>query len=188
MSENTNDLNPDLARLADALGALAPASTTINRDRLLFEAGRAAAHRNRRIWLVATLGIVGAATVFAAMTFTRSPARLVVVERERIVEKLVIAAPSASDAPEHYESPERSEQTASSNLNLSPEMVRMFQIRQDVARWGPDILPTSMPTEESQSAPLDKHDLDRWLGVPPGTLTAPIQRSPRRFPGFLGDL
>ena len=49
MSDRADEMNPtaDVAALADALRALAPAPTGINRDRLLFDAGRSAAAPRR---------------------------------------------------------------------------------------------------------------------------------------------
>ncbi len=187
MSESTNNLNPELAQMADALGSLAPASTTISRDRLLFEAGRAAARPASWIWPGSTLLFAALSTLLAGFLFVRDPVQTIVVERERIVEVRVPEPPSTSGFPARRESPSQDDETVQLESNPSPETVRTLQIQRDVLRWGPEMLPISIPAENSDSLYSDAGELDRWLNVPPGTLTAPSQKARRLFPKLFGD-
>src|SRR5205823_1036061 len=91
------DLEPDLAALTTALGGLSPA-TSLNRDRLLYEAGRRAGGvRGRRTWQLTTGLFAGLSLALTArMATTPEPLPQVVVVHEK-------ASPGASatepDAP-----------------------------------------------------------------------------------------
>lgn len=188
MSESTEPLNtpPEFDPLADALRSLAPAATAINRDRLLFEAGRAiAASRFAWVWPSCAISFAGLSAVLAGFLF--SPEHPTVIERERIVEVriLVPVSPPAPELPKETV-PAKIERPPSEERSPSPEAIRMFQVRRDVLRWGPDMLPAS----KDLGSPIRRdtaEDLDRWLELPAGTFAAPYRKTPRLFPNILGD-
>jgi hypothetical protein len=64
-------LDPDLKATEAALAALAPAPAAVNRDALMFRAGRAAAARGRRLWPLATAVSSAAAAVLSVLLVTR---------------------------------------------------------------------------------------------------------------------
>lgn len=194
MPESINDMNPspDLAALAESLRSLDPASTTISRDRLLFEAGRAAATpRLGWLWQGGTVAFAGLSLVLAMfVAFPSAPAQ-VIVERERIIEVRAPAAPKSVEPPSansqsRGEVVEHDSKPASNDQRFSPESVRMFHVREDVLRFGPEMLPDPQPVEKTVSPP-EARDIERWLEVPPGTFAAPQQKAPRLFPNFLGE-
>jgi len=88
-------LPADLLALEAELAALRPSGAPLDRDRLLFEAGRASAApaRRRFVWPAATAAMTAAAACLAVMLFYQPPPQ--VVERVRIVEveRLVPAEP-----------------------------------------------------------------------------------------------
>src|SRR4051812_2485746 len=71
-----DDLTPAERELAEALGRLRPtAPLGINRDRLLFEAGAAAARRSVVRWRAAAAGLVIGNAVLLTAALQPSPAR-----------------------------------------------------------------------------------------------------------------
>lgn len=182
MSERFDEINPasDLAPLADALKSLTPATTGINRDRLLFESGRAAAaSRLAWLWPVAAVAFACVASTLAGvMIFSERPQQVVVVERERIVEVRVPVSDDQDDSPSP--APGIGEIRHES---VSPETVQMYQMRRDVLRWGEGMLPPSKP--KAQGPAQSAGELERWLDLPKGTLNAP--KTPRLFPQINGD-
>jgi hypothetical protein len=189
MSEDTNHLSssPDLALVEEALRALGPAATAIRRDRLLFEAGRAAAPKASRLWPGAAILFAALSLALAVLLIFPGDRQPVVVERERIVEVFVPvpAEPRLSQSPS-VSSPAAAPEIVQSEP-LSPEALRMFQVRRDVLRWGPEMLPASKPVEMPRSPRDSARDLDRWLEVPPGTLTAPYRQTSKPFLNLQGD-
>ncbi|MDR3639667.1 MAG: hypothetical protein P4L84_38055 [Isosphaeraceae bacterium] len=84
--------DPELSALENALGALAPAKSRIDRDRVMFLAGQAAARPpilGRRAWMAiaASLGIValGEAGLLALHTAPKTLEKIVVVREPAIV-------------------------------------------------------------------------------------------------------
>jgi hypothetical protein len=186
MPEPTDPLRPD--PVADALRALDPAPAEFSRDRLLFEAGKAAAHRPHWGWPSSAAFFAGLAAVLAYyLTFPEAHTPTV-IERERVVE-VRVPVPVEREQPEQHSPLPRGVNEARhvepDEAGPSPEAVRMYQVRRDVLRWGEDMLAAGKPTGPAPRA--SARDLDRWLDVPPGTLTAPYQNAPRLFPKILGD-
>lgn len=170
----------ELTPLADALRSLAPATTEISRDRLLFEAGRAAAAPPFAwLWPTSTLLFAGLSCALASSILFAKQPEPTIVERERIVEVRVPVVPEApAEAP--VPSGPRIEFTRVEPrpmLTTNTETVQMFKVRRDVLRWGPEMLPASKSVEKGMTASETARDLDRWLGVPNGTFSAPPQKS-----------
>jgi hypothetical protein len=190
MSERFDEINPasDLAPLADALKALAPAATAINRDRLLFDAGRAAAApRLAWLWPVGTFLFAGLAVVLAGfLAFDERPKEAVLVDREKIVEVQVPVPMEIGPQPQ-TQSPGPHELTQVDSAP-SPEAVHMYQVRRDVLRWGVAMLPASKPVAKMPVNSGDTtRDLERWLDVPSGTFSAPTAKPARLFPKINGE-
>jgi hypothetical protein len=174
MPENANKLSPELAPLAEALRSLAPTSTAISRDRLLFEAGRAAAARPSWLWPGSTMLFAGLALFLAAFVVFPNPQTPTVVVRERIVEVRVpeIAKAPPVEVPSGV-SPAHVAEVVQDDSGPSPEAVHMFHVRNDVLRWGVDMLPVSKIVDRPSISRNTADDLNRWLEIPPGTFAVP---------------
>lgn len=186
MPESTDFMNPtpELVPLANALKALEPATTAISRDRLLYEAGRAAAAPKLLwLWRTGTVVFAGLSVVLCAVLVSLDHRPPEIVERERIVEVRVpvevpVPIPAPSPAPTVNE-------FVKADVSPSPDAVHMLHVRNDVIRWGVDMLPA--PRSGGNPPPLNRSDdLDRWLGVPLGTFAVPNQK-PKLFRSILGD-
>jgi len=145
MSEQTHD--PELAGFERTLKSLSPAPAAMDRDVLMFQAGRASARRNGWRWPVATAVLASTAIVFALL-WQQRPA-VVIVDRPvpQIVERIVYK-PAPEREPEPF--------TAVGN---SPEPGPVVQtgyvrLRNDVLRWGMDALP-HLPTAAAATPPLE---------------------------------
>jgi len=81
-------LNEELAAVEAALGSLQPKSTALDRDRLMFLAGRAAAERKPTAWLwpLATAATTLVAITFGTMLATR--------DGPQVVERVVYVRPT----------------------------------------------------------------------------------------------
>jgi len=189
MPENTDKLNlpPELAQIEGAFSSLNPAATGISRDRLLFEAGRADASRMFWLWRGAAVGFAGLSLVLAVLVVFPIDRHPTIVERERIVE-VRVPVPALPEPPRPSSAPvsDPVRETVQKEPALSPEAVHMFQIRRDVMRWGPDVLPESRPVEKL-SSDESARELGRWLELPPGVLTAPYQKARRQISDPLGN-
>jgi hypothetical protein len=146
---------PDLDALTAALGGLAPA-TALNRNRLLYEAGRRAAVRSRRPWQVTAGAFAGLAIALGLRVVNSAvpePHVRVVYVSEPPVEQQAPAA-VASGSPLH-DNPVMSSSPAAPYLRL----------RDQVVRFGADSLPASAPTAIAPLPPVEM-----LLGLPPGSL------------------
>ncbi len=123
-------LEPRLNEVATALAALAPRPPALDRDRLLFHAGRASAPRPW-FWRLTTAGSTALAAVLAALLLFRpAPAPV-----ERIVYIRVEPAPPKADAPPAA-APAESEPPA---VPLYPWPATPYARMEDkVLRWGLD--------------------------------------------------
>jgi hypothetical protein len=130
MSENIRD--PEMTALEAALAELAPRSATIDRDQLMFQAGRRAARRNG--WLVPGVAAVlaSAATVSAVLLFYHPEPQIVRLPLTKV-------APPAS-SPSHI---------ASANDSWL-QCVEGLRLRNEVLQSGLDALPKPPTTEEHQ--------------------------------------
>jgi hypothetical protein len=146
------DLPPDLAALTAALGGLAPA-TGLNRDRLLYEAGRRSA-RGRRSWQV-TAGLFAGLSIALGTRMATTPAplpqtQIVYVSRPQAeppaTAAVVTGSPRILDTPRSPTAP-------------------YLRLRDQVVRFGADSLPAASP---ATTAPLPP--IEQMLGLPAGSL------------------
>jgi hypothetical protein len=93
---------PELAALAAALGSLSPAPAAVDRDRLMYEAGRESMRNTRRIWpALAAAGFL-LATALGTLLAVRPPTEKIVhVQVERPQEG---PRPAPAVAPQDHDS------------------------------------------------------------------------------------
>src|SRR5262245_682166 len=167
-----NDLNP----LAAALRDLAPSTGGLNRDRLLFDAGRAAAlPACSWAWPVTAAGFALLSIVFAGVLAFNEP-RILVVERERPVMVEGPAAPVELPRPE--ESPPSPEPSPTAVVvhptedAYSADTRRMVELRRDMLRWGVEMLPVPRGATAPARRPRDR-ELEQILRPTPGAFASP---------------
>jgi hypothetical protein len=98
MSDETHD--PDLKALEAALGALRPTPDAIERDRLMFQAGRASVPRPGRFWQ-ATAGTFGTLSVLLGglLLLRPAPAERIVYVPSQAETPAVLAGLPVADPP-----------------------------------------------------------------------------------------
>jgi hypothetical protein len=139
----------DLAAVEAALGALRPVPSGVDRDRLMYLAGEAAASRSlsrrRRwadwLWPCATAASVLLAVTFATMWFARGEPRIVYVERPARARE--DSSPPAAPRTEAVRRPKR-------------WRTDYLQLRRLVMSRGVDALP------ETPSGPASGAETLRW--------------------------
>jgi len=116
----------------------------------------------------------GLSLFLAAFVVFPNPQTPTVVVRERIVE---VRIPEIAKAPPvevpSKASPAHAAEIVQDDSGPSPEAVRMFHVRNDVLRWGGDMLPVSKIVDRPPLSRYTAADLNRWLEVPPGTFAVP---------------
>jgi hypothetical protein len=150
------DLPPDLAALTAALGGLAPA-TSLNRDRLLYEAGRRAAVRGRRPWQLVA-GVFAALTVMLGVRMATEPIpapQVQIVYDSRPNPEPQAPAMVASGSPQNEEWP----------ISTTASAAPYLRLRDQVVRFGADSLPAALPAAVAPLPPVEM-----WLGLPAGSL------------------
>lgn len=141
-------LTPAEAELEAALRSLRPARAAIDRDRLMFRAGRASARRGGRIWL-GTAVILGAA-LGLSLAFRPGPQEVVrVVEVQREPDP---ARPPAAPPLTH---------ALARSVDWSGRG-QYLRLRREVLAKGLDAL----PEPETTAAPELPENLERLLGTP----------------------
>ena len=129
---------PEMTALEASLGKLAPCPAALDRDRLLFEAGRASA-RPGRLWQGAAAAASLTAAALALLLVLR-PAPVTVVE-PRVV--YVHERPAPQPAPEDPATPPAEVATADDEAPVP--QTEYLRRRQEVLRWGVDMLPPPVP-------------------------------------------
>jgi hypothetical protein len=159
MSPEKSD--PKLVALESALASLAPAAGSLNRDLVLFQAGRAAALKRRWLWPCATASLAlfsGALSVFLALSLQAQPPPQVVYVR---------VGNDPSQAKSQAE-PELSpgDFTVSSVDRANPRSAPLscFHLEQLVQHWGVDALPDSSPAMEGYVTTLSPRTLEAHSG------------------------
>jgi hypothetical protein len=182
MLENNNNagLTPAQTELESALRAIRPACHTIDRDRLMFEAGAVSASRRVNVWrVVAAVLVVGNVVALGfALQSHHGPANVA------ISEKPSPAAPVLSSAEK---AKPRTMTPLAWGTDLKPSEPLMpasgagyLPVRDAVLRFGVWALPTEARTSSAGSA-ADIHELlDTPQRSAPATpwssLTTPLQR------------
>jgi hypothetical protein len=148
-----------LTELESSLVGLAPAAPRLDRDGLLYAAGRAAGAQR---WKRATLGLAVAVLALGSFVSLR-PAR----ERERIVPVMVRSAaePQTAVEPPPSSAPSANEPIARAEEFEGPKGSPQLEMRWRMLRWGPDSVPIAVGGSGVSFRPLEQ-DLD----LPPGSL------------------
>ena len=159
MSEPLPDAG--LSALEETLGQLTPSPGGLSRERVLFDAGRASA-RPGRIWPVLTAVSSLAAVVLGLLLMRPVPS---VVERTVIMH--VSEPPALPSVPPREPSPEgpATEQTEPTTPVFTSGETDYLRRRQEVLRWGVDVLPAASPRSRS-SLPLTPGELRQFSDVP----------------------
>ena len=165
MPGNEDNLTGAERELAAALGTLTAAPTGINRDRLMFQAGRASIRRPYRIWAVAAsaLAVVLAVHVVAG---PHKPAPEQVAHRPA-APALQLPLPSSV-----------------AGIDLpGPGETEYIRLREEVLAHGLSALPEPIASAEPAEAP------DAWCTPPdrPRTVTIPIGIRILLKLSYLGD-
>jgi hypothetical protein len=168
-----NEPSPDVT-LAAALRELAPAAGGLSRDRMLFEAGRAAARPACPwAWPVTAGGFAMLAIAFAGVLAFNEP-RIHFVERDRPV---YVQVPRPVEGPRQEVIPPSPEPeppvaaTPPAEDVRAAEARRMAELRRDVLRWGVDMLPEPRSGTTPAQPPRDR-DLEQ-LRPTPGAYASP---------------
>jgi hypothetical protein len=150
-------LDPELAALSAALGGLAPAPPAIDRDRLLFEAGRRSI---RRPWASPILtGLFAVLSAGLCVRLATVPAQIQVVYVDRPSQE--------GERPDYAIKPPVADAPGSPLVDLEPRpaAAKYLQLRDQVVRFGVD----SLPHVTSASSPVNP-PVEKMLGLPAGTL------------------
>jgi hypothetical protein len=144
-------LTPSERELEAALGDLKPAGASLNRDQLMFQAGKASAKRQNHFWqaVSACLGVV----LVGSLAYHVPP--------RTVQTSVVTVANQAQPAPSAEVTSQRYEMPGFRYFESSSEYTRM---RAAVLSRGIDALPASNPAPATQKQePLTEQDLDRIL-------------------------
>jgi hypothetical protein len=124
MSGQADDLTP----FTRALANVPPSPGRLDRDNLLFAAGRAAGRRAVVFWPVTAAALAGLSTVLALVLLNRPPT---------VVERVVhIPAPVLPDAPPPAPVGPRDDHSAPTPSSPSPSLAAALRLRQRVLREG----------------------------------------------------
>ena len=160
MSESMPDAG--LSPLEETLSRLVPLPGGLLRDRVLYEAGRASAQAGRR-WPVLAAASSLLASILGLLLLTR-PAPSVI---ERTILVRVSEPSTPPSVPPRESSPDSPlvEQTEPTTAVFAPAETDYLRRRQEVLRWGVDMLPPATPRSRS-SLPLTPGELRQFPDVP----------------------
>jgi hypothetical protein len=136
----------ELNKLENALRGLAPVPVQMDRDRLMFDAGRAARPAGWK-WPMAT-GIVSLIACVLGVCLMLRPEPMVI---ERTVYVQVPSKPVPEPTPRPAPTPTPLEY--SSQDSPRPETSGYQQLQEQVLRWGLDGLPAARPTPPPPQTP-----------------------------------
>ena len=144
MSTDESEDQAGLSDLETALAALAPVRGRLDRDRLMYEAGRASARPSPRKWMAVAASLALVAAGEGALLALRPEGRVV----ERVV---VVREPAGPPEVRPVEVAEVVEAPAPRPLEVGP--TDRDRLAWQVLRYGLDGLPTSRASATSGPAP-----------------------------------
>jgi hypothetical protein len=147
-------IDPELAALSNLLGGLAPRPSAVDRDRLLYEAGRRSVRRSR-LWPVIA-GMFAILSVDLGARLAYAPPRTEIVYVTKSADENHASMDEERPASVVYES------NSETYVPGSPGYVGL---RNQVVRFGADSLPATRPTAGEPELPVEE-----ILGLPRGTL------------------
>lgn len=151
----------DLTRTEAALAALAPTPAALDRDRLMFQAGRAARPGPWWGWPAATGILAAVAATLAVVMVTRPP-----VVTETVVVRVPVEPAPAPIAPTTPEPPADSPIVAFQPAEAATESLTppgYLRLQKQILHWGLDALPRG-PLATQVEPPLT---LEKLLGESP---------------------
>jgi hypothetical protein len=177
MSESLHD--PRIEAVEAALSALAPLPAPIDRDRLLYRAGQVSMAKGRWAWPGATavLALV-AVTLGVALCLRPAPQPIIHIVHVAVREPVPVA-PAVAERPP---APEEADATTGVDRERWLAQADHLKLREQVLRWGLDVLPNPPPGPALEPPP----PLERQLGLPPRSLDRPSSIRLNLFPK-LGD-
>lgn len=135
----------DLTATEAALAALTPVPAALDRDRLMFQAGRAARGTASWAWPAATGVLTALAAALALVMVLRPP-----VVTETVVIHVPVEVPPAPAPPKPApETPVESSPATSRPAEVatsSPISPGYLRLQEQILRWGLDALPAGRPT------------------------------------------
>jgi hypothetical protein len=152
MQDDTG-LTPSEKEIEAALGGLRPARAPMNRDRVMFDAGRTSARRQNRIWqgIAGCLGIVLLASVMY-----RPPATVVETGRNAVASNVGNSLPVDTANRLH-----------DSFYRERPDPIADYvRMRRAVLKRGIEALPAASPAPSTYDEPLMREHIS---GVPSST-------------------
>lgn len=148
-----SDHNHDLDALMSALGKLSPSPPSINRDRLLYQAGQLSA-RSRLPW--AWPAATGA---FASLSIALG---LMLAVNGRETGSQAVRNPDQATAPAPSAAVEARPLVGPRDLEANlPQKAGYFQLRDQVVRFGAESLPTATVNGAGSPMPIEP-----WIGLP----------------------
>jgi hypothetical protein len=194
MSEDPHKVMPppagdDFERFVQNLAQLSPSAPVRSRNQLLFEAGRASTRvPNLWVWQVAACGFAALSLALGLILLWPGPPRAQVIERER--ERIVIqyrdrapqAGPGEFDSPGGPTSPvgpTSSDYAASvpapPSDSFTEDTRKMLRLRNDVLRFGVEMLPrVDVPSESAPPPTATGPEVSDPIHLPRGTYAAPL--------------
>ncbi|HLJ98119.1 MAG TPA: hypothetical protein VKU02_33475 [Gemmataceae bacterium] len=160
---------PELASLAQALTGLSPCAGRLDRDQVLFRAGRASAGQQSRRWRTIAAGLAALAAVVGWGRFlSPAPQRIQCIVYQR-------AEPAAS-AVDHLVAQQRPLQDGTSpaaeDAGLQTDLLSNGRLERFVFAWGADAIPAPAATlgarqRDPLSGPRDLFSWNQWLRMQP---------------------
>jgi len=158
-----------LTPFEQALAALQPLPGALDRDRLMFEAGRSTVPRGGWMWPYATAALVLICTALGGMMLLQRSSRIV----ERIVYIPLSPGESQSVATNPPQTvPSDEAMVARASQEDWPPQPGYLSVRQQVLRWGADALPIP-PVSSAAEPPLT---VERLLGNPASLRSGPTSK------------
>jgi hypothetical protein len=158
MSAEAHD--PELERLATDLAGLRPAGGGIDRDRLFFAAGQAAAGRRAWLW-------PGAAAALACLVVALSTAHFVYPPQQAVERIVYVPVPPNSSPGDAVASrqpaPVEADVAAADVPAPRSDPLSCFGLERLVSRWGIDALP--VPAPQAAAGSTEPRTSDDDLGV-----------------------
>ncbi len=140
---------PNVSAIEAALAALAPAPAALDRDRLMFQAGRAAGGAASWGWPAATGALTALAAALALVMVLRPP----VVTQTVVVRVPAEATPAPAPPKPEPETPADSPRVTARPAEVatsSPISPGYLRLQEQILRWGLDALPAGRPAAPAE--------------------------------------
>ncbi len=167
MSPEAHD--PELASLAKSLTGLTPCAGRLDRDQVLFRAGRASAGQQSRRWRTIAAGLVALAAVVSWARFPSPvPQRVQCIVYQRVEP----AASAVDHLVAQQPPPEDGTTPAAEDAGVQTDLLSNGRLERFVFAWGADAIPAPAATigarqRDPLSGPRDLFRWNQWLRMQP---------------------